>query len=250
MQRFNSDGVTIAYKDEGSGDPVLLIHGFASNSTVNWRNTNWMRTLNNAGFRVIALDNRGHGQSEKLYDPEKYTARIMAEDARRLLDHLNIDRADVVGFSMGARIAAFLTINHPQRVRSVTFGGMGINLVHGIGGSDEIAAALEAPSGEDIVDDNIRAYRVFAEQTNGDLRALAACMRASREKILPEQLAAIKCPVLVAVGTEDMTAGSGQELADLIPGAEHLPIIGRDHMKSVGELSHKKGVAEFLSRRP
>jgi pimeloyl-ACP methyl ester carboxylesterase len=250
MQRFNSDGVTIAFKDEGSGDPVLLIHGFASNSTVNWRNTNWMRTLNGAGYRVIALDNRGHGQSEKLYDPELYPARIMAEDARRLLDHLHIDRADVVGFSMGARIAAFLTIGHPDRVRSVTFGGMGINLVKGIGGSDEIAAALEAPSGEDIADDNIRAYRVFAEQTNGDLRALAACMRASREKITAEQLAGIKCPVLVAVGTEDVTAGSGQELADLIPGAEYLPIIGRDHMKSVGELSHKKGVAEFLSRRP
>jgi pimeloyl-ACP methyl ester carboxylesterase len=250
MQRFNSDGVTIAFKDEGSGDPVLLIHGFASNSTVNWRNTNWMRTLNGAGYRVIALDNRGHGQSEKLYDPELYPARIMAEDARRLLDHLHIDRADVVGFSMGARIAAFLSITHPQRVRSVTLGGMGINLVKGIGGSDDIATALEAPSGEDIVDDNIRAYRVFAEQTNGDLRALAACMRASREKITAEQLAGIKCPVLVAVGTEDVTAGSGQELADLIPGAEYLPIIGRDHMKSVGELSHKKGVAEFLSRRP
>ncbi len=249
MQRFNSDGVTIAYKDEGTGQPVLLIHGFASNSTVNWRNTNWIKTLSNAGYRVIALDNRGHGQSEKLYDPEQYPARIMAEDARRLLDHLRIDRADIVGFSMGARIAAFLTINHPERVRSVTFGGMGISLVRGVGGSDEIAKALEAPSGEDILDDDIRAYRVFAEQTNADLRALAACMRASREKILPEQLAQIKCPVLVAVGTEDVVAGSGQELADLIPGAEYLPIVGRDHMKSVGELSHKKGVVEFLSRR-
>lgn len=250
MQRFNSDGVTIAYKDEGSGAPVLLIHGFGSNSTINWRNTNWMRTLNNAGYRVIALDNRGHGQSEKLYDPEQYPARIMAEDARRLLDHLRIDRADIVGFSMGARISAFLTINYPERVRSVTFGGMGINLVNGVGGSDEIAAALEAASGEEIADDNIRSYRVFAEQTNSDLRALAACIRASREKILPEQLAEIKSPVLVAVGTEDVVAGSGQELADLIPGAEHLPIMGRDHMKSVGDLSHKKGVVAFLSRRP
>ncbi|MBX2805169.1 MAG: alpha/beta hydrolase, partial [Hyphomicrobiales bacterium] len=229
---------------------VLLIHGFASNSTVNWRNTNWIRTLTNAGFRVIALDNRGHGQSEKLYDPELYPAPIMAEDARRLLDHLQIERADMVGFSMGARISAFLTINHPQRVRCVTFGGMGINLVNGIGGSDEIAAALEAPNGEDILDADIRSYRVFAEQTNGDLRALAACIRSSREKIHAEQLAQIKCPALVAVGTEDHVAGSGQALADLIPGAEHLVIPGRDHMKSVGDLAHKKGVADFLSRRP
>ena len=250
MQRFNSDGVTIAYKDEGRGDPVLLIHGFASNSTVNWRNTNWMRTLNNAGFRVIAVDNRGHGQSEKLYDPELYSARIMAEDTRRLLDHLGLERADVIGFSMGARIAAFLTINHPARVRSVTFGGMGINLVHGVGGSEEIAAALEAESGEDVDDDYIRSFRVFAEQTNSDLGALAACIRSSREKILPEALAAIRCPVLIAVGGEDDVAGSPEELAAIIPGAEVLHIPGRDHMKSVGDLVHKKGVMDFLSRRP
>lgn len=250
MQRFKSDGVTIAYIDEGAGQPVLLIHGFASNSTVNWRNTGWIKTLNHAGYRTIAIDNRGHGQSEKLYDPEQYPARIMAEDARRLLDHLRIDRADIVGFSMGARISAFLTINYPERVRSVTFGGMGINLVNGIGGSDAIAEALDAQSGADILDDDIRAYRVFAEQTNGDLRALSACIRASREKIHAEQVAQIKCPVLVAVGTEDMVAGSGQELADLIPGAELLPIMDRDHMKSVGDLSHKKGVVNFLLHRP
>lgn len=249
MQRFDSDGVTIAYKDEGQGDPVLLIHGFASNSTVNWRNTNWMRTLNNAGYRVIAIDNRGHGQSEKLYDPELYRARTMAEDARRLLDHLRIERADVVGFSMGSRISAFLTLSYPERVRSVTFGGLGINMVHGIGGSDAIAAALEADSGEDVTDDNVRTFRVFAEQTNSDLRALAACIRASREKILPEQIAQIRCPVLIAVGSEDTVAGSGQELADIIPGAEYFEIRGRDHMKSVGDLSHKKSVVDFLSRR-
>jgi pimeloyl-ACP methyl ester carboxylesterase len=250
MHRFDSDGVTIAFKDEGQGDPVLFIHGFASNSTVNWRNTNWLRTLGNAGYRVIAHDNRGHGQSEKLYDPALYSARTMAEDAHRLLDHLRIERADIVGFSMGARIAAFLTLSHPERVRSVVFGGMGINMVRGIGGSEEIANALEAPSGEEVTDDNVRAFRVFAEQTNGDLRALAACIRASREKILPEQLAGIQRPVLVAVGSEDTVAGSGQELADIIPGAEYLEIHGRDHMKSVGELSHKKGVVDFLSRRP
>ena len=95
MQRFDSAGVHVAYIDEGSGDPIILIHGFASNSTVNWRNTNWIKTLNGAGFRVIAVDNRGHGQSEKLYDPSQYGAATMAEDVRRLMDHLDIARADL-----------------------------------------------------------------------------------------------------------------------------------------------------------
>ena len=250
MQRLDSDGVSISYLDEGEGDPILLIHGFASNSTVNWRNTNWIKTLNGAGFRVIAFDNRGHGQSEKLYDPSDYGAPTMAEDARRLLDQLGIARADVMGFSMGARIAAFLTFTHPTRVRSVIFAGLGINMVKGVGAAEPIAAALETPNAEAIEDDNARAFRVFAEQTRSDRRALAACMRSSRDKISPEQLAGIKVPVLVAVGTDDAIGGSSAELAALIPGAEFLEIVGRDHMKSVGDLSYKKGVLNFLSRRP
>ena len=250
MQRLDSDGVSISYLDEGEGDPILLIHGFASNSTVNWRNTNWIKTLNGAGFRVIAFDNRGHGQSEKLYDPADYGAPTMAEDARRLLDQLGIARADVMGFSMGARIAAFLTLAHPERVRSVIFAGLGINMVKGVGAAEPIAVALETPNAEAIEDDNARGFRVFAEQTRSDRRALAACMRSSRDKVLPEQLAAIKVPVLVAVGTEDVIGGSGAELAAIIPGAEFLEIVGRDHMKSVGDLSYKKGVLNFLSRRP
>ncbi len=250
MQRFDSDGVTIAYIDEGSGDPIMLVHGFASNSTVNWRNTNWIKALSGAGFRVIAFDNRGHGQSQKLYDPGQYGAATMAEDARRLLDHLHIQRADMMGFSMGARIATFLTLAYPERVRSLIIGGLGINMVRGVGAPEPIAAALEEPNAEDIKSDAARSFRVFAEQTKSDRRALAACIRSSRDKISPEQLAQIKCPVLIAVGTEDVIAGSGPQLAALIPGAELLQIMGRDHMKSVGDLSHKKGVLDFLSRRP
>jgi pimeloyl-ACP methyl ester carboxylesterase len=250
MQRLDSDGVSLSFLDEGEGEPILLIHGFASNSTVNWRNTNWIKTLNGAGFRVIAFDNRGHGQSEKLYDPAEYGAPIMAEDALRLLDHLGVARADVMGFSMGARIAAFLAFAHPERVRSLIFAGLGINMVRGVGAPEAIAAALEAPNAEEIKSDAARIFRVFAEQTRSDRRALAACIRSSRDKVTAEQLATIKVQVLVAVGTEDVIGGSGAELAALIPGAQALEIVGKDHMKSVGDLSYKKGVLNFLSRRP
>lgn len=250
MQRFDSDGVMLSFLDEGAGDPILLIHGFASNSTVNWRNTNWVKTLIGAGFRVIAFDNRGHGQSEKLYDTAAYGAATMAEDALRLLDHLGIERADIMGFSMGARIAAFLTLAHPERVRSVVFAGLGINMVRGVGAPEPIAAALEAPTAEEVKSDAARSFRVFAEQTRSDRRALAACIRSSRDKIAPEELAKISRPVLIAVGSDDVIAGSGPDLAAIIPGAEFLEIVGRDHMKSVGDLSYKKGVLDFLSRRP
>lgn len=250
MRSFDSDGVEIAYIDEGEGEPVLLIHGFASNVVTNWIDPGWVRMLVQSGRRVIAYDNRGHGRSEKLYDPEVYGAPSMAEDARRLLDHLAITQVDVMGYSMGARIGAFLVLAHQARVRSVVLGGLGINMVKGTVGSGPIAKALEAPRIEDVVNDTARSFRAFAEQTKSDLKALAACIRGPREKITPERLATIAVPTLVAVGSDDVIAGSGAELASLIPGAQFFDIPGRDHMRAVGNATFKQGVLDFLTQRP
>jgi pimeloyl-ACP methyl ester carboxylesterase len=162
MKTFDSDGVSIAFIDEGEGFPTLLIHGFASNHRMNWVSTSWTSDLRGAGRRVIAIDNRGHGESEKLYDVESYRTPIMAEDARRLLDHLAIERADVIGYSMGARIAAFLALAHPERVRSAVFGGLGEGMVTGIGPSEPIAAALRAQSPDATADEAARGFRTFA----------------------------------------------------------------------------------------
>jgi pimeloyl-ACP methyl ester carboxylesterase len=199
---------------------------------------------------VIAYDNRGHGKSEKLYDPEAYGAPTMAEDARRLLDHLAIEKADVMGYSMGARISAFLVLAQPARVRSAILGGLGINMVRGVVGSGPIAKALEAPSIDDVTNETARSFRAFAEQTKSDLKALAACIRGPREKITPERLATIAVPTLVAVGSDDVIAGSGAELASLIPGAQFFDIPGHDHMRAVGDAAFKQGVLDFLTRRP
>ncbi len=249
MQSFDSDGVRIAYVDEGEGEPILLIHGFASNVAANWRDSHWLQTLTSAGRRVVAYDNRGHGRSEKLYDPNLYGAPTMAEDARRLLDHLGIERADVMGYSMGARIGTFLVFKHQARVRSLVLAGMGINLVRGMVGTGPLARALEAPRIEDVTNDTARSFRAFAEQTRSDLKALAACMRGPREKITAEQLATIAVPTLVVVGSEDVIAGSGAALAELIPGAQLLEIEGRDHMRTVGDARFKQGVLDFLTSR-
>lgn len=250
MPEFSSNGVEIAYLDEGAGDPVLLIHGFASSAQVNWVDTGWVKTLVADGRRVIAVDNRGHGRSAKLYEPDDYGAPLMAEDMRRLLDHLAIPTADVMGYSMGARITAFLALAHPDRVRSVVFAGLGYNMVRPMAGTLNIASALLAPTIEDVKNPTARTFRAFAEATKSDLKALATCIRSAREPITAEQLATLRCPVLVAVGSDDVIGGSAVELAKLIPGAEALVIEGRDHMKAVGDRQYKVGVLEFLKRRP
>jgi len=249
MTSFKNDGVEIDYLDEGEGDPIVLVHGFASNKDVNWVFTNWVTTLTRAGRRVIALDNRGHGKSGKLYDPAAYAVGIMAEDVRALLDHLAIARADVMGYSMGGRITAFLALAHPQRVRSAILGGIGIRLVDGAGLPANIAEALEAPSLDDVSDPTGHLFRSFAQQTKSDLKALAACIRGSRQILTREQAASIGVPVLIAVGTKDNVAGEAEPLAALIPGARLLDIPGRDHMLAVGDKAFKAGVLEFLNAR-
>lgn len=249
MPSFHHGEVEIAYLDEGAGEPIVLVHGFASNRQVNWVNPGWVKTITGAGRRAIALDNRGHGASSKLYDPAAYHSATMAEDVRALLDHLRIERADVMGYSMGARIVTFLTIDHPARVRSVVIGGMGSRMVEEVGLPDKVAAALEAPSLADISDPTGRLFRSFAEQTKSDLKALAACIRGNRQTLRREQVAGIRVPVLVAIGTEDKVAGSAQKLAALIPGARALDIPNRDHMLAVGDKVFKTAVLDFLNQR-
>jgi pimeloyl-ACP methyl ester carboxylesterase len=247
MDKFNSAGVEIALESWGEGPAILLIHGFASNRFVNWRDTGWVKTLTEAGFRAIALDNRGHGESEKLYEPARYVLPEMAEDARRLLDHLAIGQAHVMGYSMGARIAAFLAIGHPARIGRLVLGGLAGNMIRGLGNGPEIAAALEADDARAVANGEARAFRIFAEQTKSDRLALAACMKAGRTRIGPEALARIAAPTLVVAGELDGIAGDVGELVAAIPGARGLTLARRNHMNAVGDREFKAAVVAFLA---
>src|SRR6202166_1683782 len=197
MPSFHHGDVEITYLDEGEGDPILLVYGFASTKNVNWVYPTWVSELKKNGRRVIALDNRGHGDSAKLYDPEKYHIPIMAGDVSALMDHLKIERADVMGYSLGSRMTAWLARYQPQRLRSAIFGGIGIGLIEGGGPGENVAQALEAPSLEDVTDPVGRTFRAFADQTRSDRRALAACMRGSRGLMKREEAARISVPVLI-----------------------------------------------------
>jgi pimeloyl-ACP methyl ester carboxylesterase len=248
VQTFSSDGIIIAYEVHGAGAPILLIHGFGSSGKVNWIDTGWVATLGEAGYQPITFDNRGHGASRKLYDTSLYFAHDMAEDARRLLDHLSIRTSAVMGYSMGARIAAFLALKHPARVGPAVWGGMGMNLITGLEDSEEIITALTADSLEDVKGRVGRQFRIFADHNKADRAALAACMVNSREPMKEVEVRGIRGPTLVATGENDDMAGSAQALADLLPAGEAFTIPRRDHLRATGDPQFKRAALDFLAR--
>jgi pimeloyl-ACP methyl ester carboxylesterase len=255
METFVSNGVEIAYSDfepltDDRREPIVLVHGFASTHAVNWLFTQWVKTLTEDGRRVIVFDNRGHGRSQKLYDPAQYGLDLMAEDVANLLDHLSLARADVMGYSLGARISTVLTLTHPERVRSLILGGIGQYLVQEAGLPGGLAEAMEAAQIEDIENHMLKIFRGFAESTRSDLKALAACVRGARKALDPALLSRIDCPVLVCVGTRDDVAGDPAPLRPLFRNARFVDIPGRDHNRAVGDRVYKQAVLEFLAARP
>lgn len=248
MPSFLSNGIEIAFELHGErGAPILLIHGFASSGTINWVNTGWVETLRHAGYRPITIDNRGHGKSRKVYDPRLYFAHEMADDAANLLEHLGHTRPiPVMGYSMGARISAYLVLRHPHRVRSCIWGGMGINLITGLEDSDEIIEALTAESLAHVRGATGRQFRIFADHSRADRAALAACMVSSREPMPESDVRRIDRPVLVAVGEADDMAGDPHKLADLLPQGEPFVIPRRNHMLATGDPKFKAAAIKFL----
>lgn len=238
----------ISYLDEGEGQVILLVHGFGSNKEVNWVNTGWINLLIENGYRVIAMDNRGHGQSQKFHTLEDYSLSIMANDCIELLDFLDVNLCHVMGYSMGARICSKIAMEHGSRVEKVILAGNGYAMVNGAGDWTPVRDALLAPSLSDVTDERGRRFRAFADQTKSDHKALAMCVMSVRELLTEQQFKTIVNPVLVAVGTQDDIAGSPEKLIALMPNAEYLPIPRRDHMRAVGDKAYMQGAIDFLAK--
>ena len=247
MQTFNSDGVEIAYLDEGSrrcgaAHPRLCLqreHQLGRHRLG--------EDADQAGYRVVAYDNRGHGRSEKLYDLEDYGAPIMAEDARRLLDHLGIERAHVIGLLDGRAHRGFPR-HRPSGPRSQPRLRRA-RPQHGARRCRHGADRARARGGEHRRGDQrtARTFRAFAEQTKSDLKALAACIRSARAPITPEALGALRCPVLVVVGEKDVIGGSASRAGRADPRRARRGAAGRDHMKAVGDKGFKEAVLGFFA---
>lgn len=241
------DGVPIAYDDTGGpGAPMLLIHGFSSNRQEAWKRTGWYAAFAQRGQRVVALDLRGHGESGKPHDPAAYGRETLVGDIIGLLDHLGVEWANVLGYSMGARLALALALEHRERVGYLIVGGVGGRLFDPPLPGDPMAAAMEADSVEAIGEPLLKSFRQFADEQGEDRLALAAFTRGRTDAIARDSLAAIGAPALVVAGSRDDLAGDPQGLADAIPGAKSLTLAGCDHFNAIPHGLLKAAVFDFL----
>jgi pimeloyl-ACP methyl ester carboxylesterase len=243
--QFESDGVSLHYELHGqsTGSPVVLVHGYASDYTLNWVGTRWQETLTTEGYRVVGLDCRGHGRSDKPHDPTAYALETMAADVGRLLDHLEIKTADYIGYSMGARIGLQAMLDHGNRLRRAVLGGVGW------GGafheSENIARAMRGEPASSAVAKSF--YEFAAARPTNDLEALAACILGPQPDLSARRLNAINIPVLVVVGELDDIVGKVDKLVENIPHARLVTVAGRNHMSAVPAREFKQAALEFLA---
>jgi pimeloyl-ACP methyl ester carboxylesterase len=240
--------VRLSYEVTGAGrEPIVLVHGFASDRISNWKATGWMQTLAEAGYRVVALDCRGHGQSGKPHEREAYREDRMADDVIEVMTHADVPEAHLMGYSMGGMISLNLLRRHSERFRSAVISGVGNTALTTRRPTDQqvVAEGLMAAHPEEITDPRARAFREFAEQGENDLRALAACMGRERARVDPAAFAGLEIPVLVVVGQGDELVGPADQLAAAIPGAR-LEIVPGDHLTAVAAPRFKDVVVAFL----
>jgi pimeloyl-ACP methyl ester carboxylesterase len=254
QHHFKSEGFKITYDDVGQGEPIILLHGFAANRRLNWRITGWYDALRQAGYRIIAPDSRGHGDSAKPSDPKAYRPEGIAGDVIRLMDHLGLKKAHLFGYSMGGRNAAWLLAHHPRRFSSVVIGGTGINLLE----LDDPKAweargfrltADNSKKRESLAIPSMVAIYRGAMRAGGRLGALSACLMGSFPSMRAEDFARVRVPALVICGGKDTLAGSPIPLAEAIPGARAVVVPGRTHVSVLTDPFFKGAVIGFLGAR-
>ena len=246
------DGVTIAYDDiappDGGGRTILLIHGFASNRNEGWRRTGWYGAFERRGLRVIAIDQRGHGESEKLYEADDYAREKLAADAFALLDHLGVGRVDLFGYSMGTRTALAMALAAPDRVSNLILGGVGSKLLEpspAVEGNP-MADAMLAEDPATITQPMLQSFRHFADEQGEDRRALAAVTAVKNPPFDWDAAAALPMPVLVVTGVGDTLAGDAEDLARVFPAGHGMTIPGCDHFSAIPHALTKAAVFDFL----
>jgi pimeloyl-ACP methyl ester carboxylesterase len=248
MAVIDSNGVSIYYEDIGSGVPIVLVHGFASNIHGNWRRSGWIDFLQGLGRRVVALDVRGHGQSDKPHDIAAYEGNALPDDVLAVMDAVGLEETEIMGYSMGGWITLNLLARKPERFSSAIVGGSGLHTgAPSREHRETLATGLEAADDTLVTDPVAQRFRRFAIASgDNDLQALAAVQRSERTRADPASLHSVRVPVLAVVGEQDGALHSAERLTTVMPNAQLRVLPGEDHISAVRSKGYRDAVASFL----
>ena len=243
------EGLRVATYSWGElDDPVVVVvHGFASSTKDNWVATGWVRDLLRAGYRVIGLDQRGHGASDKPHDSHDYDLRQLAGDVETVLDTYLVDDALYVGYSLGARVGWEVIQDIAPRIPRAILGGVPDGIPLARLDIDQVRAYVD--DGMPVTDRVTQNYIALTERVPGnDLRALLAIARGMRESktVDPDPAHAPQQPVLFATGSEDAIIPGSRALAAATPQGRFLEIPGRHHFNAPGSRVFRERAIAFL----
>jgi pimeloyl-ACP methyl ester carboxylesterase len=259
MPVVDSVGVPIHYELVGAGPPIVLVHGFLCSYEGNWGQSGWIDFLVDLGRMVVGLDIRGHGESGKPREPGAYDLQLMAGDVLAVMDAAGVQQADLMGYSMGGRIAMELLVCAPNLFTSAVVGGSGVYTTSNPQVRAAIVRALETDDVASITDPTALFFRQFAESRavdpntiatrDPDLKALSACFTsfaAQRDDIGESALGRLALPRLAVVGDKDPALAAAQRLVEIVPNAELVVLPGEDHLSAVSAPAYKDSVASYL----
>ncbi len=244
------DGVRLATYTWGDPDApvVVMVHGFASSARDNWALTGWAREFSRSGYRVLALDQRGHGHSDKPHLPSDYSMRTLATDVAAVMDTYLVDEAAYVGYSLGARVGWEVVRDLPQRIRRAVLGGVPDGIPLARLNLEQVRAYVE--EGTPVEDATTQNYIALTERVNGnDLRALIALaegLRASKQ-IDPDPADAPTRPILLATGSRDAIIDGTRRLAAAAPQGTFFEIPDRNHFTAPGSRAFREAALRFLA---
>lgn len=245
---MSSDGFKIATYEWGSDDQptVVVVHGFASSALLNFFQTGWVRDLTRAGFRVIALDQRGHGASDKPHSPGDYTLEKLVGDLLAVMDTYMLDEAQYVGYSLGSRVGWQAAIDLPERITRVVLGGIPDGDPLTRFRVDEARAFIA--DGTPVDDVITNAYLTMAGSIPGnDLDALVSLVEGMRGGTQPDRAHPPTQPILFATGSEDGIIEKSRALAEATPSGTFFEIPGRHHFNAPTSRAFRDAAITFVS---
>lgn len=252
MPYCKNKDISIYYEQHGKGEPVILVHGIAVSFKYNFSNFSWVDKLTDNNMRVVGLDLRAHGLSDKPLDPSSYGTHNLTSDILAVMDELKIKRASIIGYSLGSALTLHLIHSHPDRFSRAVLVATGDSLF-GLTSSSalkqssiDLFLAISSDTYPHHLPEHIAAYWNFVNQSGANRQALLALLKGDTQHLSIEDISSIDTPTMIISGGKDLVLGQGVKLAEKLPESVYLEFKEADHFSLAAITDVKNAIVDFL----